>query len=44
LLRFLLEEFGHNLVDDLIDQRTYLIWCFGLDRMRDKNRLVVRQS
>ena len=44
LLRFLLEELGNNLVNNLIDQSANFIWCFGLDRVRDKNRLVLRQS
>ena len=44
LLRFLLEQLGNNLVDDLIDQGANFIWCFGLDWVGDENRLVVRQS
>jgi hypothetical protein len=44
LLRFLLEELGDNLVNNLIDQGAYLIGRLWLDRMRDKNRLVLRQS
>jgi hypothetical protein len=44
LLHFLFEEFGDNLVDDLIDQRTDLVRRFGLDWVRDENRLVLRQS
>jgi len=44
LLHFLFEEFGDNLVNDLIDQRTNFIWCFGLDWMGDENWLVLWQS
>ena len=44
LLRFLAEEFGDDLVNDLIDQRANFIRRFGLNRVSDENWFILRQS
>jgi|GEM_PF-6484140 len=41
LLHFLFEQFGDDLLDHLIGERADFFGCFGLDRMRDKNRFVL---
>ena len=42
LLHFLFQQFGNDLVDHLIGQRSYLVLGLGLDGMRHQDRLVLR--
>lgn len=44
LLYFLLEQCGDDLVDHLIRQRPDFLGGFGLNRMRNQNRLVLRHA
>lgn len=44
LLHFLLQQFGDDLIDDLIGQRSHFLLGFGLDGMLDENRLVLRHA
>ena len=42
LLHFLFQQFGNDLVDHLIGQRSYLVLGLGLDWVWDQDRIVLR--